>query len=96
MWQATILSGRIPSNSTRRPFGSVIHGKSTTIHLGAISEIRIFGDFLALLPISDLEEIIEGCAYEENALIAALSDINLAPYLGIITLQELVDTICNK
>ena len=67
-----------------------------SVDTGAISEIRIYGDFLALLPVSDLEESIEGCAYEENALIAALSDINLAPYLGIITLQELVDTICNK
>ena len=51
---------------------------------------------LALLPVSDLEESIEGCAYEEKALMAALSDIDLVPYLGIITLQELVDTICNK
>ena len=70
------------------------------IHLsvaaGNISEIKIYGDFLALLPISDLEETIEGCAYKESALLTSLSDIDLTPYLGTITLQELVDTICNK
>ena len=67
-----------------------------SVEAGLISEIRIFGDFLALLPVSDLEEVIEGCAYAESALTAALADIDLFPYLGIITLQELVDTICNK
>jgi hypothetical protein len=40
--------------------------------------------------------VIEGCAYEEIALLTALSDIDLAPYLGSITLQQLVETICNK
>ena len=88
-------SPKFQMHNRRRHTGGLLD-----IHLsvdtGAISEIRIFGDFLALLPVSDLEEVIEGCTYEENALIAALSDINLAPYLGIITLQELVDTICNK
>ena len=67
-----------------------------SVQAGLISEIRIFGDFLALLPVSDLEEVIEGCAYEEAALTAALSDIDLAPYLATIALQEQVDTILNK
>ena len=67
-----------------------------SVQAGLISEIRIFGDFLALLPVSDLEEVIEGCAYEEAALTDVLSDIDLAPYLGTIALQELVDTILNK
>jgi lipoate-protein ligase A len=88
-------SPKFQMHNRRRHTGGLLD-----IHLsvdtGAISEIRIFGDFLALLPVSDLEEVIEGCAYEENALITALSDIDLVPYLGIITLQELVDTICNK
>jgi lipoate-protein ligase A len=88
-------SPKFQMHNRRRHTGGLLD-----IHLsvdtGAISEIRIFGDFLALLPVSDLEEVIEGCAYEENALMAALSDIDLVPYLGIITLQELVDTICNK
>lgn len=67
-----------------------------SVQAGHISEIRIFGDFLALLPVSDLEEVIEGCVYEEAALYATLADIDLAPYLGGISLQELVQTICNK
>ena len=67
-----------------------------SVQAGSISEIRIFGDFLALLPVSDLEEVIEGCAYEEAALLDALAPIDLVPYLGTVTLQELVDTICNK
>ena len=67
-----------------------------SVQSGHISEFKIYGDFLALLPVSDLEEVIEGCAYEETALLTALSGIDLAPYLGSITVQELVETICNK
>ena len=90
--------GRSPTyqftNRKRWPGGLLdIH---LSVQAGAISEIRIFGDFLALLPVSELEEAIEGCAYEQNALLSAISDIDLVPYLGTITLQELVDTICNK
>ena len=81
-------------NRRRHPGGLLdIH---LSVQAGAISEIKIFGDFLALLPVSDLEEAIEGCAYEQSALLSAISDIDLVPYLGTITLQELVDTICNK
>ena len=81
-------------NRKRYPGGLLdIH---LSVQSGHISEVKIYGDFLALLPVSDLEEVIEGCAYEETALLTSLSNIDLVPYLGSVTLQELVETICNK
>jgi lipoate-protein ligase A len=80
----------------RRRFPGGLLDIYLSVQSGLISELKIYGDFLALLPVDDLEEVIEGCAYEEIALLTALSDIDLAPYLGSITLQQLVETICNK
>ena len=80
----------------RRRFPGGLLDIHLSVHAGLVSEIRIFGDFLALLPVSDLEEVIEGCAYEETALLTTLTGIDLMPYLGGIAPQELVDTILNK
>ena len=80
----------------RRRFPGGLLDIHLSVQTGLISEIKIYGDFLALLPVADLEEVIEGCAYEESALLTSLAGIDLAPYLGGITLQELVETICNK
>ena len=90
--------GRSPKfqlqNRRRYPGGLLeIH---LSVDQGILSELRIFGDFLALLPVSELEECMEGCPYEEVALSNALSGVDLKPYLGSITLQELVDTVLNK
>ena len=80
----------------RRRFSGGLLDIHLSVHAGLVSEIKIYGDFLALLPVSDLEEVIEGCAYEETALLTTLTGIDLMPYLGGIALQELVDTILNK
>lgn len=80
----------------RRRFPGGLLDIHLSVQTGLISEIKIYGDFLALLPVADLEEVIEGCAYEELSLLTALADIDLTPYLGGITLQQLVETICNK
>lgn len=80
----------------RRRFPGGLLDIHLSVQTGLISEIKIYGDFLALLPVADLEEVIEGCAYEESALLTAIADIDLVPYLGGITLQQLVETICNK
>ena len=62
---------------------------------GRISELHIFGDFLALRPVAELEEILIGCPYQSDALKKALSSVPLNPYLGTVTAQELIETILN-
>ena len=63
---------------------------------GKISEIYIFGDFLAVAPVSELEHMLIGCVYRAEALEELLSSIDLTPYLGGITVGELIKTILNE
>lgn len=66
-----------------------------SVESGKISEIHIYGDFLAVKPVAELEERLTGCQRREDSLMAALNDVDLHPYLGTITAQELIHTICN-
>ena len=66
-----------------------------SVESGKISEIHIYGDFLAVKPVAELEERLTGCQRREDSLMAALSDMDIHSYLGAITVQELVQTICN-
>ncbi len=63
---------------------------------GKISEIHIFGDFLAVAPVAELEQMLIGCVYGSDALEKLLSTVNLTPYLGGITAGELIKTILNE
>ena len=71
------------------------------IHLsvtaGCISAIQIFGDFLALSPISDVESALLGCPCQRSKLLETLQSLDLSLYLGGITAEELTETIlCNE
>lgn len=63
---------------------------------GKIAEIHIFGDFLAVAPVAELEQKLVGCAYGADALETLLAAIDLTPYLGGITPQELIKTILSE
>ncbi len=66
-----------------------------SVEAGKISDIHIFGDFLAVKPTAELEELLAGCERREECLMAVLKDVDLHSYLGTITAQELINTICN-
>lgn len=66
-----------------------------SVESGKITEIHIFGDYLAVKPIEELEERLIGCERREDSLMSALEDVDLSEYLGTITIQELIHTICN-
>lgn len=74
-------------------------GGSLDIHFsveaGKISDIHIFGDYLAVRPTAELEEFLIGCERREESIIKALKDVDLSAYLGSITAKELAYTICN-
>jgi lipoate-protein ligase A len=67
--------GRSPkyqfANKKRWPGGLLeVH---LSVEAGKISGLRIFGDFLSLRPVSELEEKLTGCRFEKQALEQALS-----------------------
>ena len=90
--------GRSPkyqfTNKKRWPGGLLeVH---LSVEAGKISGLRIFGDFLSLRPVPELEETLTGCSYQEEAILDALKDVPLQGYLGCITPEELVATIMNQ
>lgn len=66
-----------------------------SIQGGKITEIRVFGDFLALKPMTELENALIGCPYRRDALKDGISKLYLPHYLGTITEDEFLDTILN-
>ena len=57
---------------------------------GKIVQIRIFGDFLGLRDVSLLEEILRGIRYEREALQLALTEVEIKPFFGGLSREELV------
>ncbi len=72
-------------------------GGSLEVHLtvvkGKLTELKLLGDFLSVTELSPLENALLGCEYSEDALNKALSAMDLVPYLGCITKEELIKTI---
>ena len=64
-----------------------------TVSGGNLVQIKIYGDFLALESIEPLEETLTGCAFHKEALVQRLADMDLRPYLGSITQDELIETL---
>lgn len=60
------------------------------VNNGAITECKIYGDFLALRSVNDLEEKIKGIRYEKSAVEDMLKSFNLTQYFGNITLHEIL------
>jgi lipoate-protein ligase A len=79
------------SNSKRFPGGKV-EVRIFTEH-GFITNCALNGDFLALLPVRGLEEKLEGLPYRIEAVREALVSIDLRPYLGTITTEELLSCV---
>lgn len=85
-------------------FGTMLRrrwsGGSLQIHLnivhGTIESAQIFGDFLSVSPTEPLIEALKGCAYREDAICKALTDVDLDGCLGSITKEEFLSTILDK
>ena len=64
-----------------------------TIRKGVIYDCSIKGDFLSVLPIEPLQEVLVGLPYQQQVIGDALENINLSHYLGGITKEQLLDTL---
>lgn len=61
------------------------------VNSGLINECKIYGDFLALCSVDELEEKLKGIRYEKSAIEYILSSVNLTQYFGNITLDEILE-----
>ena len=62
---------------------------------GVITGIKFYGDFLAVRPVSILENALTGCEYRKDAIEQALTGLPIAECLGGITTEECIRTILN-
>lgn len=60
---------------------------------GIINNIKIFGDFLGVKRVDDIENILTGKKYSYEDMKCALDGTDLAPYFGIITKDELLSCL---
>jgi len=75
-------------NSGRYPGGKV--EVRLDVKKGVIERCKIYGDFLALIGVDELERAVVGCRAERNELAGALGGFELTRYFGI-TLDELLE-----
>ena len=82
--------GRSPTFNIQKihrfPFGQI--DARIEVHQGVIKNIKLFGDFLGLRNIADVESRLTGVRYEKEHLQSALVDVELKDYLGGLTAQE--------
>ncbi|HSG16973.1 MAG TPA: lipoate--protein ligase [Anaerolineae bacterium] len=60
------------------------------VQRGRIEAIKIYGDFAGKREVAELEERLAGTAYDREALERTLTDIDLAPYFGVLSQEELL------
>jgi lipoate-protein ligase A len=84
--------GRSPAFNIRRthrfPVGQV--DARVDVDKGRIREIRIFGDFIGMAPVSELEDILRGTPYRREALEKVLSKVDISAFIGEISIEEFI------
>ncbi|GHT00506.1 lipoate-protein ligase LplJ [Synergistales bacterium] len=75
-------------NKKRFPMGGV--EVFLDVEDGVVSACEIRGDFLGVTPIRALEELLEARPYRMDAIEKTLKNIDLTPYLGGVTKEQLL------
>lgn len=82
--------GRSPTfniqKTQRFPFGQI--DARIEVHKGEIKNIKLFGDFLGLRDIADVESRLTGVRYDKSHMQTALEEIELKDYLGGLSALE--------
>ena len=61
-----------------------------------IEQIRFEGDFLGCMEMKDIEQLLTGVAYERDAVSRVLEDLDIRPYFGTITKEEVAGCIMGE
>lgn len=87
--------GRSPqfSMTNRRKWDGGILEAGVNVENGRITDLRFYGDFLSLCPLTPLEEAVKGCPFRRDTVAAVLDGFVVRNYFGTITKQEILDTI---
>ena len=68
--------------------GAFIHVKD-----GLVKDCKFYGDYLSILDTEDLAERLTGLRYDPKTLDAALRDVDLTPYFGTVSREELLEIL---
>lgn len=63
------------------------------VEKGLISDFKIFGDFFGRSPVTDLEELLIGTAYDKNEISNKLQHIAIENYFGKLENSEFIDLV---
>ncbi|GGG52795.1 lipoate--protein ligase [Bizionia arctica] len=63
------------------------------VEKGHISELKIYGDFFGEKPVSDIEKLLEGVAYDKVKISKSLENISISDYFGNITKPEFLELV---
>lgn len=63
---------------------------------GMIENAKIFGDFFGTRDVSELEDRLRNTRYEEQSVLQALGDVDLTPYFGQVSLDQLIALLFHK
>lgn len=63
------------------------------VEKGLISDFKIFGDFFGRSPVTDLEELLIGTAYDKNEISKKLQHIAIENYFGKLENSEFIDLV---
>lgn len=86
----------------KNPPADLTHGKrfgggSITIKASLknsrIEQIRFEGDFLGCMEMKDIEQLLNGVVYERDAVSRVFEELDIRPYFGTITKEEVVGCI---
>jgi len=87
-WNFGTVADYSYKNSKRFPNGKIeVH---LDVENGVIERCKIYGDFLALVGVEELEDAITGCRVDTSELRSALNRFDFTRYFGI-TLDELLE-----
>jgi lipoate-protein ligase A len=76
-------------NTRRYPGGNL--EIDINVENGLVSQCRICGDFLGLVELDELESSFVGLKFSETEILQKLKTMDLSPFLGSITAEEVVD-----
>jgi lipoate-protein ligase A len=87
--------GRSPDYNIRKERRFSAGGLSLymTVHQGLIQSLRIFGDFFGEGDLSEIEQRLVGSEMREDAIAAALADVDLPAYIHGLSKEEFIKMV---
>lgn len=86
----------------KNPPADLTHGKrfgggsitvKASLKNSRIEQIRFEGDFLGCMEMKDIEQLLNGVVYERDAVSRVFEELDIRPYFGTITKEEVVSCI---